>query len=170
MTDTNLITQAITAGLETDLSAARTSLTSLEQNFVVVVNGLQSDLLTFESNLLSVLNANNNSLNSALSTAVNDLNTSVTTQLATLSSQLATHIAQDYSVAHTGITSSQATYLDSADNTVGNYVVNFQIGGVTYYVPASLNSAGVYVPPPPPPPPPPSPPPSPPSSCKIHGL
>lgn len=56
---------------------------------------------------------------------------------------LSNHIAQNYSSAHGGITAYTGEYHDSANDLVGDQIIQLVVGGSTYYIPATQNISGL---------------------------
>lgn len=137
MSDTNLITQAVIAGLQAQIDIIQNNLTVANANLQSVSNNLTANLATSYSSLASQLSAATASLTSLL----NGYNS-------TLTASLNAHIAANYSTAHGGISATSGDYRDSSNDQVGTKIVDIIIAGVHYYVPASPSPVGVcYTPP-----------------------
>lgn len=141
--DTNLITQSVIGGLQTQIDVIQNNLIVANANLASVQNTLQANLAADYSSLAYQLAVASSTLTSLL----NSYNV-------TLLGSLNTHIATTYALAHGGLAGSLQNYNNAANILTGDHVVAVVINGITYYIPASLRPDGVYVPPPPPPPPP----------------
>ena len=100
-----------------------------------VVAGLQGQI----DSITNQLGAANSDLASAIQGLINSLNTAYSTVRLNLES----HTLENYATVHGGATSAQVTYLDSAANIVGDYVVGVNIGGTQLWLPASTAQDGV---------------------------
>jgi len=78
-----------------------------------------------------------------VTTVVAGLTAQINNAYSNIRTALAAHAAQNYGVAHSGVTAQLHTYKNAKGSTVGTYVISFQIGSDTYYVPASNSVNGV---------------------------
>ena len=100
-----------------------------------VIAGFESQLAELEAQIAEL----NTDLIETTQNLVNALNAAI----AALTTALNTHINQNYSSAHGGISAYAGEYHDSANDLVGDQIIQLVVGGSTYYIPATQNISGL---------------------------